>query len=198
MAGAVAFGLQALAPEPARTTPVVIAITDLPPGGTIAEPDVSVAWWPADLVPRDAVRTVADVLGRSVTAAVAAGEPLTSARLVGPGLTASLALSGQVASPVRVADEAVTGLVRPGDRVDVIAAQAGNSDPISGGSASARAYVVASAALVVTVPAASTATVFSSSADAPTGLVLLAVSRSESLALAQAAVLGPLSLVLVD
>ena len=55
-----------------------------------------------------------------LAAGVRAREPITDARLVGPGLTALLP-DGQVAAPVRLADLAVAALVRTGDRVDVLA-----------------------------------------------------------------------------
>ena len=77
-------------------------------------------------------------MGRVLAGAVRAAEPLTDARLVGPGLTALLP-AGQVAAPVRLADLAVAALVRTGDRVDVLATPPG----------SPTADVVAAAAVVL-------------------------------------------------
>jgi len=51
---------------------------------------------------------------------VRSGEPVTDARLVGPGLTAGLGPRESSAVPVRLADPESAALVRAGDRVDVL------------------------------------------------------------------------------
>ena len=106
----------------------------------------------------------ADEVHAEVAAAVRSGEPLTDVRLVGAGLTALLA-PGQVAAPVRLADLAVTGLVRAGDRVDVLAATEGTP----------QAERVTAAALVLAAPG-----------QAPDGLLLLAVDTATAARLAAA------------
>ncbi|MFF7405842.1 CpaB family protein [Streptomyces murinus] len=105
--------------------------------------------------------------------AVAAGLAMTAAALVaaGPGTTAQAHLAdatprparsarghpsatplrpprpeGLVAAPVRIADAATVRLLRPGDRVDVVAAQ----DPAAGGGGGAR--VLARGVRVTRVP----------------------------------------------
>ena len=96
-----------------------------------------------DVVPRGVVPDARPLVGRVLAGAVRAGEPLTDARLVGPGLTALLP-PDLVAAPVRLADLAVAALVRTGDRVDVLAALPD----------AARAEVVAGGALVLAAPRA--------------------------------------------
>jgi len=86
-----------------------------------------------------------------------------------------------VAAPVRVGDPGAVGLLRIGDRVDVIAA-----DP-QGGS---EALVVAHAAPVVALPRAE------DTALASGGLVVLAVSEETARGLASAAVSSYLSVVI--
>jgi len=76
--------------------------------------------------------------GRLLAGAVRAGEPLTDVRLAtvpAPGVP------GTATVPVRLADVAVAGLLRPGQRVDVVAAP----DP------AAPASVLAGGATVVTI-----------------------------------------------
>ena len=72
------------------------------------------------------------------------GEPLTDVRLVGSRLVDALG-PGLVATPVRLADAAVAGLLRAGDRVDVLAAPA---DPALG----TRTTVAAADVPVLAVP----------------------------------------------
>jgi Flp pilus assembly protein CpaB len=63
------------------------------------------------------------VLGRLVAGPVRRGEPLTDVRLLGPSLLAAVARGPDVvAVPVRFADAGAAALLRPGDRVDVLAA----------------------------------------------------------------------------
>jgi hypothetical protein len=103
-----------------------------------------------------------------------------------------------VATPVRLADPTVATLLHPGDRVDLVAAQAGSSDPVSGGTAPADAHVVAPGALVLSVvqPDQSDSVLVGGGTTA-SGLLVVAVSRTEALSLARASLLGPLSVLLV-
>jgi Flp pilus assembly protein CpaB len=50
------------------------------------------------------------------------GEPLTDSRLVTGGLLRGYG-AGTVATPIRIADAGVARLLRPGDRIDVLAAR---------------------------------------------------------------------------
>jgi Flp pilus assembly protein CpaB len=93
-------------------TPVVVARHDLAPGSRISADDVVVRRWPARLLPASAVERVPQ--GAVVTQPVLAGEPLVAPRLgrrlLPPGSRALAVPTG----PGRL-------LVRPGDRVDVLA-----------------------------------------------------------------------------
>ena len=179
---AVAALVLALRPEPVGTTagppvtvPVVVAGVDLPAGTVLADSQLTVARPPADAVPAGVDPRPGGLLGRVLAGAVRAGEPLTDARLVGPGLTAFLP-PGQVAAPVRLADLAVAGLVRTGDRVDVLAAPPDAE----------RAEVVAAGALVLAAPS-------SEQADPAAGLLLLAVDAATAARLAAAATTATLT-----
>ncbi len=122
---AVALGLGAVRPAPPTTRAVLVAAHDLVAGQLLVTGDLALRRFPVDLVPAGALGDGDSVAARRVTGAVRAGEPLTDARLV--GLSMLRGLSGQVAVPVRVADAEVARLVRPGDRVDLVA---GPSDPV--------------------------------------------------------------------
>jgi Flp pilus assembly protein CpaB len=179
--------LSALRPAPPPTQTVAVAAHDLSSGTRLAADDVRTAELPPGAVP-DGTYLPAEVpLGRLVAAPVRRGEPLTDARVVGPGLAAGLP-GGQVLTSVPVAT-ATTLLVRPGDAVDVVAGQAGGhgtTDARAAGDAGYRgtAAVVAAGATVVAVPKAG-----SGSQDRT---LVLAVDETAALGLVQAALVTPL------
>lgn len=114
---AVVAGVQAVRPPAAETVPVTVASRDLVSGTVLTADDVAVARLPPDAVP-DGVDTHA--VGRTLAAPIRRGEPVTDVRLVAPTLVAGY--PGRVALPVRIADADVVGLLRVGDRVDLVAA----------------------------------------------------------------------------
>jgi pilus assembly protein CpaB len=194
----VAFAIDALAPAPPPSAPVVVAVGDLTPGTRLTSDDLRVVAWPTDLAPPGAVTTIAAAVGRTLAAAVGQGEAITGLRFVGPTLAAALAHDGRVAVPVRLADADAAALLRPGDRVDLVSATAGSADPVDGTSGGPEAAVVAAGATVISVPAADDGSaLIGGRGDAGGSLVVVSVTRPEALALARAAVLGPLSIVLV-
>lgn len=105
---------------PPQLQPVVVAVRSLEAGRSLGSGDLAVGRYPPGTAPAGVVAQPDLLIGRVLAGAVRAGEPLTDVRLVGPGVT-SLLPDGQVAAPVRLADLAVAGLVRTGDRVDVLA-----------------------------------------------------------------------------
>lgn len=124
------------------SVPVVVAAHDLVPGAMLHAPDVAVRAWPADLAPMGALRKPAQVEGRVLAGAAAAGEALTSARLVGPELAVRATGRGDTAGvPIRLADGDVAGLLTPGRAVDVVTAGPRSDEPA----------VVAAAAVVLAV-----------------------------------------------
>lgn len=109
----------AVRPPPRRTVPVLAAAHDLAGGVPLRAGDLATVRLPPAAVPAGAVRAGAAV-GRMPAGPVRRGEPLTDARLLGPGLLAGYG-PDVVAAPVRVADADAVALLRPGDRVDVLA-----------------------------------------------------------------------------
>lgn len=170
--GAVLVAVQAASPPAPPTERVWVAGRALPGGALLAADAVEARDVPPDLVPDDAVVDPADVVGRPLAAPVSRGEALTRQRVVGPGLSA--AYPGTAAVPVRFADAAVVDLLRPGDRVDVVAAPDDGSAP--------PALLVADVA-VAAVPEPLEAV---AQPGAPGRLVVLAVPRSEAAAVASA------------
>ncbi|MFB9686557.1 SAF domain-containing protein [Amycolatopsis plumensis] len=125
-------------PGSARGAPTVLAAHDLPSGATLRAADVRLADLPGEARPPGALSTLDAVDGRLLAAAVRAGEPLTDVRLAtapAPGDP------GTATVPVRLADVAVAELLRPGQRVDVVA----SPEP------AAPASVLAAGATVVTI-----------------------------------------------
>lgn len=127
-------------PRPVAPTPpgvpVVVAARDLAAGARLSTRDLRTLALPTEVVPAGSAREPRSLLGRVVAGPVRRGEPVTDARLVGPGLTAGLATPELAAVPVRLADPAAATLVRPGDRVDVLATTVeGTSDQRPAGDA---------------------------------------------------------------
>lgn len=136
---AVVAALRAVSPPPPRLVVVPAAAHDLAAGAVLGPDDVVALRLPADAVPGGAL---GDPVGATLAAPVRSGEPLTDVRLVGqPG---SRPPPGLVATPVRLPDAAAAALLRPGDRIDLLATDARRG----------RTWQVASDALVLQTPAA--------------------------------------------
>lgn len=190
LAGAATAALHVLAPDPAAgRVAVLVAARDLPAGAAITPGDLRRALRPVADVPAAASRAGVQVDGQVLSAALARGEVLSAARLVGPGLLRGRPLS-DVAAPVRLADAQAAALLRPGERVDVLAA-------VEGG---ASARTVARGATVLAAPPAGSSSgggLLGGADDAGSGgLVVLAVSATTAADLAQAAAQGVLSVVI--
>jgi pilus assembly protein CpaB len=177
---AVAALVLALRPGPAADAaapplqPVVVAARSLEAGRAVEIGDLAIGRYPPGTAPGGVVAQPELLIGRVLAGAVRAGEPLTDARLVGPGLTSLLPV-GQVAAPVRLADLAVAGLVRTGDLVDVLAT----------GPDAAEAETLASGVRVLAA---------GGSGDGPTaGLLLVAVDTATAARLAAASTTATLT-----
>lgn len=180
VAGAVATALPVLAPPAPPGTTVLAAARDLSAGARLSEQDVRPVQLPDGVVPAGALAQDAPVVGQLTSGAVREGEALTDVRLVGPGLLAALDDPELVAVPVRLADVASVWLLRPGDRVDVLAAGTAPDGPAS-------AVVVAAGAPVLSVP--------QQEPDLEGAVVLLATPPAAAQRLAGAAVTSRLSVV---
>lgn len=125
---AVTAGLQVLRPTPPPTSPVVVAATGLASGRVLTAADLVVRALAPDTVPDGAYPDARALVGRRLAAPLGRGEAVTGRRLVGPTLLADHTRelgTDAVVTPVRITDPGALVLVRPGDRVDVLAVPAG-------------------------------------------------------------------------
>jgi Flp pilus assembly protein CpaB len=141
---AVLVGLRVGAAPAPPSVPVPVAVRDLPAGSVVGRDDVTTAAFAPGTAPAAAAE---DPVGRVLAAPVGAGEPVTDVRLVGARLAA--AHPDLTVMPVRLPDAGVVDLLRPGDRIDLLAA-----DPGSGG-----ATPLAHDVLVLAVPPAGSSSV---------------------------------------
>lgn len=161
---AVLVGLRVGAGPPPPSVEVSVAVRDLAAGSIVGADDLTTMAFAAGTEPH---RLAQDPVGRVLAAPVAAGEPVTDVRLVGAGLAA--AHPDLTVMPVRLPDAGVVALLRPGDHLDLMAA-----DPGSG-----RATPLAYDALVLAVPQTSGSSDPAGGSAAPPGrLVVLGISPS--------------------
>ena len=186
---------QAAPPSP-ETTVVVVAARDLTAGQVLVREDLRTVRLPAGLAPAGTVGQVAVLEGRWAVVDVPAGLPLVDGVLDADRFGIS-APAGTVAVPIRLADAAVAALLRPGDRIDLVAP--GGASPEPGDPAAAPA-VLARAAVVLEVSRdepAGDGGLLGSGAASSDPLVVVAVAVDEGHQLASA-VGGSLGAVLVQ
>ncbi len=138
-AAAVLTGLAATAPPAPPTTTVVRARSDLVGGAVLGADDLEAVALPRDGLPEQASGDLDALVGRRLAGPVPRHQVLTPVALA----TVSAVGPGHVLAPVRLSDAEVVALLRPGDRVDVVAV-AGETGATT---------TVARSVRVVTVPA---------------------------------------------
>jgi pilus assembly protein CpaB len=112
--------LEDLTPATAELVPVVVAARPLSRGDVIGEDALVVRRMPATFAPPGRIADVETIVGEALVSDVAEGEPITRTRLgVEGGAVAALVPDGLRAFPVTPGLAA--GVVREGDRVDVLA-----------------------------------------------------------------------------
>jgi len=170
-AGLVLTVVHELAPPDPPTTATLVAARDLPAGHVISRDDLDVVRVSPETVPDVGRVGRDDLVGARLTGPVAAGEPVTTTRILDDALLARLG-SSVVATPVRLPDAEVADLVRAGDLVDVYAA---TGDP------TAPAEQIVRGATVVVVPEPN------EQSRSQGAVVVLALTEPESALIAQAA-----------
>ncbi|MDN5727693.1 MAG: RcpC/CpaB family pilus assembly protein [Propionibacteriales bacterium] len=184
---AVLAGVNAASPTPPPSTTVVTTTRTLPGGYTVTGKDVRLTQVPDDVLPEQVLRSVDQVVGRTLAAPATNGRMITESDVVSPRMMAGDAST--VVAPLRLSDPQVAGLLAVGDEVDVVAA-----DPQADG----RTTTIAERARVVAIPS-------SGGTDAgPLGmgggqsssgqLVLVAVAPAAARQLATAAATSQLSI----
>ncbi|MFI2487899.1 SAF domain-containing protein [Promicromonospora kroppenstedtii] len=143
---AAALAIHLLRPPPPPTVDVAVTARPVAAGTQLTREDISVRAVAADLAPPGALHTARALLGRAAVVGLPAGALLHTTLVSDDGVSAA-APHGTVVVPVRLADGAVAALLRPGDRVDLLAGTTSGSEP------SAEPRYLARAALVLPVPA---------------------------------------------
>jgi Flp pilus assembly protein CpaB len=123
---AVLAGLRATAAPLPETVRVTVAARDLGAGTRLSAADLTTVSLPPEAVPAGRIR---DPVGRELAGPLRRGAPLTDASVLGPGLVRDR--PGLVAMPVRLPDTAMAGLLRLGERVDLLATDPAGSGPAS-------------------------------------------------------------------
>jgi len=218
VAGAVGSALYVLAPSGPALRAVFAAARDLPSGAALATGDVTAVRLPPNVVPAGVLAPGTPIDGLQLAGPMRRGELLTDVRVLGAGLLDALAATpGQagtasgrpagelVATPVRLADPGLAGLLHAGQVVDVLAAAPPQLDPINGdpvGSAGAvgsefgLARIVAAAVPVIAVPLPSDDGPLGGAPASDGPLVVLATTSATAEALAAAATSTRLSVVI--
>ena len=177
-------------PTPPPTVPVAVAARTLAPGAALADADVRLADLPAGLAPSGSHRHTADVVGRVLVVGTPVGLPIVDGLLAGQ---VSAVPPGTVLAPVRLTDPAVAALLRPGDRVDLLAAASA-----ADGVPTARRLAERALVLPGPAPAREPTSGLLGATDATSGvLTLVAVTPAEAAALAGAVGWASLSAVVV-
>lgn len=138
---------RAAAPPPPVTVPVVVTSTAVAAGEALDATMLRLTRATPGSVPAGAAASVEAVVGRAPLVALPAGLTVVDEVLAGERFAVEPP-AGTVVVAVRLADPAVTGLLRPGDRVDLVTAATADGPPADGSPAVA-ADVVARDALVL-------------------------------------------------
>lgn len=178
---AVAAGLQAATGPPPATVPVLTAAHDITAGSVLTAADLARVRFAPGSVPEGVAGSRRQVVGRTATVPIRAGEPITDVRLLAGSMLAGY--PGMVAAPVRVGDAGAVNLLRVGDRVDILAADPRGAE---------EAAVVADEAAVIAIPEPSA----DAAAAQPGALIVVAVPDRTARAIAAAGVARYLSIVL--
>lgn len=173
-----------------------MAITARPvaAGTEITREDVVLRPVAVEAAPPGAAHTVEGLLGRAAVVGLPAGAPL-HATLVSDAGISSAAPRGTVVVPVRLSDDAVATLLRPGDRVDLLAGTTTGSEHTG------EARYLARGALVLPVPTerepAGAAGLLGTAPDVDRPVTLVAVSPQDAPELSAVSGWGSVTAVLV-
>lgn len=174
------LGLNTVRPPEPTTLTVLVAARDLPAGTRLTGDDVVQVERPVEDLPDG---QVSDAFGEVLAGPMRRGEPLTDARIVGPGLTPGSPSS--VALTVRIGEANSLDLVQVGDAVDVIAIPAAGAGALAtegGGTERSRVLVAGARVLALPAPAEEVP------ANSPAGrVVVLQVERSATVEISEAA-----------
>lgn len=102
-----------------ETTTVVVAVKDLDIGATFNQENVKVEKWPKENSPEGAIGDLEALQGKFPRVRVTRGQPIMQSMLM-DSLDKKIIPEGYRVIPIKVSADTVSGLVLPGDRVDVL------------------------------------------------------------------------------
>lgn len=113
------------APAPvAPMEKIYVATADIPLGEILTPKMVKVEEWPQDKVPEGAIRKLEEIEGKRPLTRLFPGEPLMMAKLIDAnrffGASEKIPKGFRVASVRVTMDSSASGLINPGDQVDVL------------------------------------------------------------------------------
>ena len=117
--------VEALHPAVGPPVNIVTAATDLARGTALSDEMLLTSTVPEEFVPPGAVRDIATVVGRVLTADIQAGEILTRSRLAATTVGPVAALVPEGLRALVVPSGAPAGTIRAGDRIEVYATYGG-------------------------------------------------------------------------
>ncbi len=108
----------------APTEKIYVAIADVAVGEPLNAQMVKLEEWPKDKIPLGAVRKLEDIEGRRPLTRLFPGEPILQAKLAGLnqifGASEKIPKGQRVVSVKVTMDSSASGLLKPGDKVDVL------------------------------------------------------------------------------
>jgi pilus assembly protein CpaB len=114
-----------------ETVPVFVAVKDINFGDSLTAEMLKQEPWPKDKIPQGVLSNIEEIEGRRVRQKLFAGEPILENKLLGKGASAQGASAviplGYRVVAVKVDNVSGSGLILPGDRVDVLVYLVGNS-----------------------------------------------------------------------
>jgi pilus assembly protein CpaB len=106
------------------TENIYVATADIPLGEIMTSKMVKLEEWPKDKVPEGAVRNLEEIEGQRPLTRLYPGEPILRAKLIDAnkfyGASEKIPKGFRVASVKVTMDSSASGLINPGDRVDVL------------------------------------------------------------------------------
>jgi len=112
-----------------KTEPAVIAVRDLRPYEQISLNDIKVVQMPVKAIPASGIRKAEDLMGAYTLSKICAGQMFLAGHIVSSdqevGISAALPRELRAIFLPANAQRAVGGLIKPGDKIDVICARKG-------------------------------------------------------------------------
>lgn len=112
------------AKESVEMVNILVAKEDISGSRKLTPEMVTIEAWPKNRVPKDAITDIKAIEGMRARSEILADDPIRRQKLLGKGdrqTPTSHIVRGMRAVPIKIEKDSNTGLIRPGDRVDVLA-----------------------------------------------------------------------------